>query len=136
MPFVSTILCVDDDEDDLAFVRDVIHSQHHDFIIEEASNGLEAINFLDRSVKKQQLPCLIIMDINMPKMDGRQTINRIKEIPELQPVPIVIFTTSANPADQEYFEKKGIHFITKPYDYKVFREQIVDLLGFCADLGH
>src|SRR5688500_8259552 len=97
MPFVSTILCVDDDEDDLSFVRDVIQSQHHDFTIEEASNGLDAINFLDRSVKKQQLPCLIIMDINMPKMDGRQTISRIKEKPELEPVPIVIFSTSANP---------------------------------------
>ncbi len=136
MAFVSTILCVDDDEDDLAFVRDVIRSQNHEFTIEEASNGLQALKFLEQSMKKQLLPCLIIMDINMPKMDGRQTMQRIKEKPGLEQVPIVIFSTSANPVDKEFFTNQGVHFITKPYDYKIFREQIVDLLAFCADLGH
>jgi CheY-like chemotaxis protein len=135
MPFVPTILCVDDDEDDLFFIREVIHTEGHSFKIEEARNGLEAMNFLETSIEQDALPCLVIMDINMPKMDGKQAIKKIKEHPELASVPIVVFTTSANVADKKYFESQGIHFITKPYDYKVFTRQIVDLLAFCADLG-
>lgn len=135
MAFVSTILCVDDDEDDLFFIREVIRSQNHSFQIEEAKNGFEAMNFLESSAAKNELPCLVIMDMNMPRMDGKQTIRKMKESEILSGIPIVVFTTSSNIEDQRYFESKGIHFITKPFDYKVFTKQIVDLLAFCADLG-
>ena len=135
MAFVSTILCVDDDEDDLFFIREVIRSQNHSFLIEEAKNGLEAMNFLEASAAKNELPCLVIMDMNMPRMDGKQTIRKMKESEALSGIPIVVFTTSSNIEDQRYFESKGIHFITKPFDYKIFTKQIVDLLAFCADLG-
>jgi CheY-like chemotaxis protein len=135
MAFVSTILCVDDDEDDLFFIRDVIRSQGHSFEIAEAKNGWEAMNFLSAALKNDQLPCLIIMDMNMPRMDGKQTINRIKENSQLSGIPLAVFTTSSSLADRQYFETQGIHFITKPFDYKVFTRQVVDLLAFCADLG-
>src|SRR5215207_1351620 len=134
MAFVSTILCVDDDEDDLFFIKEVIAAQSHSFKIAEAKNGWEAMNYLSAAVDKSILPCLIIMDINMPKMDGKQTINRIRENGQLSRIPIVVFTTSSNSADRTYFEEQGIHFITKPFNYKVFTKQIVDLLAFCADL--
>jgi CheY-like chemotaxis protein len=135
MAFVSTILSVDDDEDDLFFIREVIRSQNHSFHIEEAKNGFEAMNFLEASAAKNELPCLVIMDMNMPRMDGKQTIRKMKESEVLSGIPIVVFTTSSNIEDQRYFESKGIHFITKPFDYKIFTKQIVDLLAFCADLG-
>jgi CheY-like chemotaxis protein len=76
MPFISTILCVDDDEDDLFFIREVIGSQPYAFTIEEAHNGWEAMKFLDQAIATEKLPCLVIMDMNMPRMDGRQTIKR------------------------------------------------------------
>ena len=79
MAFVSTILCVDDDEDDLFFIREVIRTQNHSFHIEEAKNGLEAMNFLEASAAKNELPCLVIMDMNMPRMDGKQAISKMKE---------------------------------------------------------
>jgi CheY-like chemotaxis protein len=134
MAFVSTILCVDDDEDDIFFIREVIAAQPHSFHIDEARNGQEAMAYLSEAVEKNLLPCLIIMDINMPKMDGKQAINRIKEHPELARIPVVVFTTSGNSADRSYFESRDIHFITKPFEYKVFTRQIVELLAFCADL--
>ena len=90
--------------------------------------------YLSEAVEKNLLPCLIIMDINMPKMDGKQAINRIKEHPELARIPVVVFTTSGNSTDRSYFESRDIHFITKPFEYKVFTRQIVELLAFCADL--
>lgn len=134
MAFASTILCVDDDEDDLFFIKEVIESQSHSFGIVEARNGVEAINFLEDSLEKKQLPCLIIMDMNMPRMDGKQAIKKLKEHKELAMIPVVVFTTSSNPNDRKYFEDEGIHFITKPFDYKVFTTEIVNLLAFCAKL--
>jgi CheY-like chemotaxis protein len=135
MAFVSTILCVDDDEDDIFFIREVIASQRHSFQIDEAKNGWDAIKYLENANDVHRLPCLIIMDMNMPRMDGKQTIGKIKDHPELSKIPIVIFTTSSNVADRTYFETRGIHFITKPFDYKIFTTQIIELLAFCADLG-
>lgn len=135
MAFVSTILCVDDDEDDLFFIRDIIHSQGHSFDIAEAKNGWEAMNFLQTALEKDQLPCLVIMDMNMPRMDGKQTIKKIKENPQLSTIPLAVFTTSSSLAEREFFEGQGIHFITKPFDYKVFTRQVVDILAYCADLG-
>jgi CheY-like chemotaxis protein len=135
MPFVSTILCVDDDEDDLFFIKEVIESQSHSFDIVEARNGVEAMDFLEASLKQNQLPCLIIMDMNMPRMDGKQAIKKLKEHDGLSKIPVVVFTTSSNPNDRKYFEDEGIRFITKPFDYKVFTSEIVNLLAFCAELG-
>lgn len=135
MAFVSTILCVDDDEDDLFFIKEVIEAQGHSFDIVEARNGLEAMNYLENSITKDQLPCLIIMDMNMPRMDGKQTIKKIRENARLTRIPVVVFTTSSNLLERKYFESEGIRFITKPFDYKVFTKEIVNLLAFCADLG-
>ncbi|HWJ91456.1 MAG TPA: response regulator [Flavisolibacter sp.] len=135
MPFVSTILCVDDDEDDLLFIKETIRSRGYSFTIAEAKNGWEAINFLQKAQDDDVLPCLIIMDLNMPRMDGKQTINKIRESEKLAPIPIAVFTTSSNHTDRQYFENLGVRFMTKPFDYKIFTSQIVDLLAFCADLG-
>lgn len=135
MPFTSVILCVDDDEDDLFFIKEIIESQGYSFQIKEARNGWEALNYLEEGLSKDELPCLIIMDMNMPRMDGRQTISKIKENEQLAKVPIVVFTTSSNIAHQTYFESQNIRFVTKPFDYKVFTKEIINLLAYCADLG-
>ena len=134
MPFTPVILCVDDDEDDLFFIKEIIVSQGHSLTISEARNGVDALNFLQAGLKNNELPCLIIMDMNMPRMDGRQTISKIKENDQLARIPIVVFTTSSNATHKKYFEGQGIRFITKPFDYKVFTREIINLLTYCADL--
>ncbi|MFL5772659.1 MAG: response regulator [Flavisolibacter sp.] len=135
MPFVPTILCVDDDEDDLYFIREVIDSRSFPLHIEEAKNGSEAMAFLQDSLLTERFPCLVIMDMNMPRMNGKQTIMKMKENKFLARIPIVVFTTSTSEADRKYFEDIGVHFISKPFQYNVFTNQIIDLLAYCADLG-
>ena len=135
MRFKPVILCVDDDEDDLFFIKEAIRSGRHNFEIAEAQNGWEALSYLEAAVESGQLPCLVIMDMNMPKMNGRQTIDKIRSDERLAGLPVAVFTTSSNIAYQKYFESHGIHFITKPFYYKVFTRKIVDLLAYCADLG-
>jgi CheY-like chemotaxis protein len=135
MPFTSVMLCVDDDEDDLFFIKDIIEAQGSPFQIKEARNGFEAMNYLQEGLNKNELPCLIIMDMNMPRMDGRQTINNIKEHQQLAKIPVVVFTTSSNIAHRKYFEGLGVRFITKPFDYKLFTKEIINLLAYCTDPG-
>jgi CheY-like chemotaxis protein len=135
MVFTPTILCVDDDDDDLFFIKEIIESQGHSLEIEEARNGSDALNYLQEGLKRGEMPCLIIMDMNMPRMDGKQAINKIKEDKQLAKIPVVVFTTSSNAAHQLYFESQGIRFITKPFDFKVFTKEIINLLAYCADLG-
>ena len=98
--------------------------------IYEAGEGQEALEVL-----KEQKIDLVLTDINMPKMDGKETISKIKENEHLANIPVVVFTTSSNTAHQKYFESQGVHFITKPFDYKVFTKEIIRLLAYCADLG-
>jgi CheY-like chemotaxis protein len=134
MPFAPVILCVDDDEDDLNFIKEVIQSQNHSFQIQSARDGSEALQFLEKALTDNLLPCLVIMDMNMPRMNGKQTLDKIREHEQLARIPLAVFTTSSHAADREYFEKRGVHFMTKPFDYKVFVKEIVGLLALCADL--
>ncbi|MGZ8545315.1 MAG: response regulator [Flavisolibacter sp.] len=135
MTFSPVLLCVDDDEDDLIFIKEAINTQKHPFEIEQANDGKQALEFLNRYLENKKLPCLVIMDMNMPKMNGKQTIDIMKAHEHLSRIPVVVFTTSSNEADRLYFESKGIHFLTKPFDYKNFIKEIVGLLDLCADLN-
>ncbi len=135
MTFTPVVLCVDDDEDDLIFIKEAINTQKHPFEIEQAMDGEQAMEFLNRNLEDRKLPCLVIMDMNMPKMNGKQTIEKMKAHPDLARIPVVVFTTSTNETDRLYFESKGIHFLSKPFDYKNFIKEIVGLLDLCADLN-
>jgi len=63
------------------------------------------------------LPCLIILDMNMPGLDGRETLIRIKQSSLLQKIPVVVFTTSSRKIDQDFAKKWGADFITKPVKF-------------------
>src|SRR5689334_15571811 len=113
----KTILCVDDDPDDRWLLTDAITRAEPGMRIVEAENGLKALDYLQvRKSDSAALPCLIILDINMPFLDGKETLSRIKADPALQQVPVVIFTSSENPADKKLFNRQGVTLLTKPYD--------------------
>src|SRR6476620_1410652 len=105
------VLCVDDDEDDQLIVSETILEIDDSIEVATALNGHEALAFLDQAKTNDDLPCLIIMDINMPLMDGKQALVEIKKDKELDQVPIVMFTTSSSQLDMAFCEKYGVEFI-------------------------
>ena len=111
----TTILYVDDDEDDREFLSEAFKEVAPEVEVVLAENGLKALDYLS-AVKDNhtKLPSLIVLDINMPYLDGVQTFQRIKQEPELQRVPVVIFTSSENPSDKTLFSGFGVELITKP----------------------
>lgn len=111
----KTILYVDDDEDDRDILSHAIRAISPDVGLVLAGDGLSALDYLNRQKEcNAQLPGLIVLDINMPYLDGRQTLEKIRSNPALQNIPIIIFTSSENPQDKALFNSLGVELITKP----------------------
>jgi CheY-like chemotaxis protein len=108
------ILCVDDDPDDQYMIQETIKSIEPTATIISALNGQEAMDYLSQSEQAGALPCLIIMDINMPVMDGKMALSLLKKQASLSNIPVVMFTTSSSKLDQTFFEYYKIPFLTKP----------------------
>ncbi len=127
------ILCVDDDADDRELVCNTINEIDPSVIVVHAENGIEAIEYLTKAKVTNNLPCLVILDINMPKMDGRKTLAEIKKDEQLNNLPIVIFSTSCSSIDKLYCDHFGVELITKPSDIAGIRNVVTKILQYCAD---
>jgi CheY-like chemotaxis protein len=134
MTFSATILCIDDDIDDMAFMQEAIRLYQTNFDVVEAKNGEQGIDYLNEAKANGSLPCLIIMDINMPKMDGKKAIQLIKADKDLSTIPLVVFTTSSNIGDERYFELYNVQYITKPAHYSAFTKKVTEMLSQISNL--
>jgi CheY-like chemotaxis protein len=80
-------------------------------------------------------PGLILLDLNLPGMDGREVLRRIKQDNELKLVPLVVFTTSNNPKDIEACYRQGANsYIIKPMDFSLLKRSIQTLLEYWFDI--
>ncbi len=125
----QVILYVDDDEDDQQFFSVALHQVSPDTQVVQARNGQEALNYLNTD---STLPNLIVLDLNMPVLDGRETFERIKRNPALQGIPTVIFSSSLNPHDKSLFNNLGAEFISKPSDFNDLGIIANRMLRLCA----
>jgi CheY-like chemotaxis protein len=128
--FPKKILCVDDDHDDCFLLRKSIQ-QLSDIVVENAYHGEEALKVLENQKLSGDLPSLIIMDINMPVMDGIKTIESIKKDDQLKNIPLVVFSTSLKTLDEEYIKKRNIEALTKPLEWSSYKEIAKKLLTYC-----
>jgi CheY-like chemotaxis protein len=125
---IPKILYVDDDSDDCIFLLESFAATTTDTDLVCASGGEEAINYLN-SIQEQELPSLIILDLNMPKWDGRQTLNYIKSKPQLADIPVVILSTSENKMDKEVCRRLGAaSYLQKPYHYDGYKDIVRDCI--------
>lgn len=127
-----TVLCVDDDPDDQMLVLETIKEIDATVKVVSAPNGVEALRFLEEGKLNGGLPCLVLMDINMPLMDGKQALARIKNDSALDEVKVVMFTTSSARLDQAFCERLGVPFVTKPISQRGLEDTVRHLLSGCA----
>jgi CheY-like chemotaxis protein len=125
-----TILCIDDDADDLQLLQEAMHSIDPNCQIIKAYDGIHGISIL--SQMQDRLPCLIVMDINMPKLDGKQTFMKLKADPIYTHIPVVVFSTSSSAMDKMFFQSRGAAFITKPIRFEQLIEAATELLSYCS----
>jgi CheY-like chemotaxis protein len=127
-----TILCVDDDADDLQLLHETLKDTHDNFVVVEAHNGRQALELLQKSKNTGDHPCLIILDINMPVLNGKETLSIIKKDEMLKSIPVVVFTTSGSDSDKRFCDLHGVQMITKPPNIHSFKTAVQKLLQLCA----
>ncbi|RYD95536.1 MAG: response regulator [Sphingobacteriales bacterium] len=129
----NIVLYADDDADDLQLVQDAFSEFAQEVEVVTVSDGGQALRFLEGLQTMDPLPCLIILDVNMPVVDGKQVLRELRTMDRYSDVPVVLFTTSSLPADQAFASKYKAGFITKPLHYRQM-EQITDqFISHCAE---
>ena len=124
------ILLVDDDADDTLLLKDALLSANNQYNLEEANDGRKALNFL-RNRKADTLPCLIVLDINMPVLDGRELLAILKSDASLKEIPVLFFTTSSNPADAKYAAQFKVDLLTKPFNLNLLTLAAKKIITYC-----
>lgn len=128
------ILCVDDDQDDCLWIREAIHEADPSLHVVSNNNGQEAMDTLHRLAESGNQPCLILLDINMPVMDGKQTLAAIRQNPQFANIPVVILTTSSSSMDQLFCARYGVGMVTKPHALAQMKAVVKDLVASCVSL--
>jgi len=123
------ILCVDDDPDDREMLRDVLQTTNARLKVMEASDGREALDYLRSQESLAHPPSLIILDMNMPRLSGRETLAILKSEMETESIPVVVFTTSSADADASFCNRFGVEMVTKPATYEALKSIVQRLLS-------
>jgi len=109
----SKILYADDDSDDRFFMNECILSNGVNANMVYVSNGREAISYIEHT--PGPLPSLVILDLNMPKMNGKETLRYLKKHPRYQSIPVIILSTSENKEEMEACRAQGaLSYFVKP----------------------
>jgi len=131
MTTIKTILCVDDDKDDLLMLREAINKIGTTYHIIEAFDGQHALDLLQQMQHTGMLPCLIVLDINMPRMDGKQTLVALQKDPALAAIPVVLFSTSYSLMDQRFSSARNVRLFVKPFDQQTLVEIAAQIVNHC-----
>ncbi len=113
----NIVLYADDDTDDLQFIKEAFSRYSHMVELVTVSDGFEAISYLRNLPVNKPVPCLIILDINMPRMDGKEALKTIREMKRFEKVAAILFTTSSQIKDKDFAKKYNAGFLTKPIKY-------------------
>lgn len=127
------ILLIEDNPGDIRLTIEAFKDSKFDNILEVAEDGIEAINFLRKKgkYKDKSLPDIIILDLNLPKKDGREVLAEIKEDKHLKHIPVIIFTSSRAEIDLiRTYELHANCYISKPLNMTQFTKIIKSIETF------
>jgi chemotaxis family two-component system response regulator Rcp1 len=124
------ILLIEDNPADIRLVKEAFKESEINTELSVVNDGIEAMNFLkhDKNYEGSLLPDLILLDLNLPRKDGREVLKEIKEDDELKHIPVVILTTSS--IEEDIYETYANHansYIVKPANVVLFIETMKNL---------
>jgi CheY-like chemotaxis protein len=127
------VLLVEDSPGDVRLTREAFKDAKVLINLNVAADGVEAMAFLNREGNNANAPRpdLILLDLNLPKKDGREVLAELKGSPALKSIPVVILTTSASEADiHGSYQHHANCYITKPVDLEGFLKVVKSIDGF------
>lgn len=117
------ILLVEDNPVDLDLTLRAFATKKLSNPIQVARDGEEALEYIERWEKGEPKPVVVLLDLNMPKINGLEVLQVIKSHPEFKTIPVVILTTSAESSDLKAAYERGANsYIVKPVDFEKFLE--------------
>jgi two-component system response regulator len=128
-----TILLVEDDPGDVTLTREAFAHHRVRNELHVVSDGVEALAYLRREGEyaDAERPDLILLDLNLPKVDGREVLAAVKDDPDLSVIPIVVLTTSE--AEEDVLKSYQLHanaYVTKPVDFDAFIKAVQQIDDF------
>jgi CheY-like chemotaxis protein/DNA-binding CsgD family transcriptional regulator len=134
------VLICDDDESYVELVKKASHSaigSHVQF--QHTQDGQQMLEYLEDSKRQttgRPRPQLILLDLNMPKMNGFQALERIKTDPRLSDIPVVVFTSSSIKADvSSIYALGGNSYVTKPGGFPELKKVMQGIVGYWGQIG-
>jgi two-component system, chemotaxis family, response regulator Rcp1 len=127
------ILLVEDNPGDARLTLEVFKDNKTPRMLSVVEDGVEALAFLRREGKYADAlrPDLILLDLNLPKKDGRQVLSAIKNDPDLRRIPVVVLTTSRDQEDiAQAYDLNANCFLAKPVDYEEFARLVKAIEDF------
>jgi CheY-like chemotaxis protein len=136
-PVPVEILLVEDDPGDVLITREAIEGSKVANRLTVVSNGEEALQFLRREepFADAPRPGLVLLDLNLPRLDGREVLARIKADPGLRRIPVVVLTTSSS--DEDIVRSYDLHanaYVTKPVDFEQFMSVVRQIDEFFVSI--
>ncbi|MFW6358136.1 MAG: response regulator [Chroococcales cyanobacterium] len=134
------MLVVEDSNEDFEAIERFIKRSPVAIPVERCVNGDQALAFVFQTGQYANpeiasRPGLIVLDLNLPGTDGREVLRRIKQDPNLQMIPVIVFTTSNNPKDMADCYQYGVNnYIVKPIDFAQLKQDIQTIIDYWIEV--
>lgn len=129
---LHTVL-IEDNPADILLLKEAVEECHAPWDIAPFTNGREAVSYLRKEGEFQDRPHvdLVLLDLNLPGLNGRDLLKEIKQNDELSSIPVIVLTTSSSPVDVHYaYSNHANAYITKPVDLDAFAVIINSIEAF------
>ena len=133
-----SILIAEDDADDRFLLQTVFDEKGYEEKIEFVENGIELLKFLTHKERQQTgdnaYPVFILLDLNMPKKDGREVLQEIKQHAVFKKIPVIVFTTTKNDNEiKRCYELGANTYVVKPVSFDALLKVIDDIRNYWID---
>lgn len=131
------VLIVDDDPGDVFLIQQALCSLHTNVTINNVGDGVEALKFLRKEDKYAERPAphFVILDLNMPRMNGHETLVEMRADERLKSLPVIVLTTSESKVDiQKAYKEQATCFVNKPLELDALTGMLKHLGAFWFDV--
>jgi CheY-like chemotaxis protein len=125
----SYILYVEDDVEDVELLKHVLDHTSFEIEVVHVPDGDKALRLLEAAKETHQFPEMIFLDINLPKLDGKETFVCLQADKAFARIPVVVLSTSNLSSDINYFQKFQIPYLVKPGDVNSFKESLIEVMN-------
>jgi two-component system, chemotaxis family, response regulator Rcp1 len=127
------ILLVEDNEGDIRLMREILREINPSARLHVVTDGAEAMDFLQQQARYlvAPRPNVIVLDLNLPKLHGREVLTRVKANPQLQMIPVIVLTSSEEESDvQSSYQLMANSYLRKPDNYDQWEQMVTSLNNF------